>query len=163
MAEIDPNAPTELLPMPRAAHVPVAATPVFVDPSGRRRRLAHRIAVAMFLAASAYVLMVIWSLLGGPVAPDTLMPFSAPHPATSTVPTAHLSSAASAAARAPSSSATPQATRDAAGSAATTAASPTGAPSATASASPSAGATAPGHRPTSAPGKPSATATGHGH
>lgn len=35
---------------------------------------AHRLATFAFLAASLYSLLVIWSLLGGPVSPDTLIP-----------------------------------------------------------------------------------------
>ena len=38
---------------------------------------AHRLATFAFLAASLYSLLVIWSLLGGPVSPDTLIPFPA--------------------------------------------------------------------------------------
>lgn len=161
MSEIDPNAPTELLPTPRAAQVPAPAAPVFVDASGRRRRMAHRVALAVFLAASVYALMVIWSLLGGPVSPNTLMPFSAPHPAASTAASARPSASADAGVRAAFPSASTQATRAAASAASspTTTAASTPAPSA----SPSASAAATGHRPTSAPGKPSATAPGHGH
>lgn len=161
MPEVDPYAPTELLPAPRVVEPLAAAAPVFVDVSGRRRRVAHRVALAVFLAASGYALMVIWSLLGGPVSPDTLMPFSAPHPAASIAATVRPSATADARARVSSSSSSPQATRGAAGAVTSAASSPTRTP--VAGASPSASAAASGHRPTTTPGKPSATTTGHGH
>lgn len=136
---------------------------MFVDASGRRRRLAHRVAVGVFLAAAGYALMVIWSLLGGPVSPDTLMPFSAPRTAGSSVRPSQPSVTADAEAR------IPRASAGATHSATTTTAAPVHATSPAPAASPSAGARAsasassPGRRPTAPPGKSSPTATGHGH
>lgn len=49
----------------------------------RDRNLGHKLATGAFFAAAGYSLFVIWSLLGGPIPPDTLMPFSGPHPAPS--------------------------------------------------------------------------------
>lgn len=159
MPELEPEAATELLPRARAAEPEPAASPVFVDVSGRRRRVAHRFALAAFVAAAGYSIIVIWSLLGGPVSPDSLMPFSAPHPAASAsrsapsasrpaasaagLPAASLTSGAGATAAAPSSPgpAAPKASTTASGSAAAT-----------------------GHRRTTPPGKPTASpTTGHGH
>ena len=159
MPELEPEATTELLPRARAAESAPAAAPVFVDVSGRRRRVAHRFALAAFVAAGGYSLVVVWSLLGGPVSPDGLMPFSAPHPAASPArptPTASRT-AASVPAAAPAS-----------GAGSTAAARPTAAAAAKASTAASvsvaASASATGHRPSTAPGKPTAPpATGHGH
>jgi hypothetical protein len=160
MSELETDATTELLPRARAAEPEAAPAPVFVDATGRRRRVAHRLTLGLFLAAVCYSLMVIWSLLGGPVSPDSLMPFSAPHPTHSgTKPTvsAHPSTAAAGNPTTPFASA--HATTPMAGAGTSAGAS---APSATASASASASAT--GHRPTAAPGKPTSSPTnGHGH
>lgn len=167
MPELEPDATTELLPRARAAEPEPAAAPVFVDASGRRRRLAHRIATSLFLAAAAYSLMVIWSLLGGPVSPDTLMPFSVPPPVVSTArATPAASQTAGAVISVPSGSST--------SGAGTAAASPSDASprvtktaitaTASISASASTSASAAGHRPTAAPGKPTGSPTnGHGH
>lgn len=163
MTESETEATTELLPRARAADPEPAAAPVFVDASGRRRRVAHRLAVGAFLAAAGYSLMVIWSLLGGPVSPDSLMPFSAPHPATSTArPTESAQPSATALAGTRNSSSTSGAgitdsAQTDASRAATTA-------SSTASVSASASTAGNGHRPTTAPGKSTASPTnGHGH
>jgi hypothetical protein len=162
MPEQESDETTQMLPLARAADPHTAPIPVFVDATGRRRRAAQRIAVGAFLAAGGYSLMVLWSFLGGPVSPDTLMPFSAPHAAPA-VQSAQPSAAGTAgvvpapsAARSgavtvtvPTRSASPSASSATSASA-----------SASASANPSAAAT--GHRPTS-PGKPSKTSTpGHG-
>lgn len=156
MPESDPYAPTELLPRSRATEPPVTAAPVFVDTSGRRRRLARRLAIGVLLATGGYALMVVWSLFGGPVAPDTLVPFSPPRSPATSAATVRPSATSDAEARpAPSPRATRGASSSTAGSASTV-------PSATRSPAAAASATA-GHRPSSAPGKPSTTATGHGH
>lgn len=164
MSELETDANTELLPRARAAAPEAAPAPVFVDATGRRRRLAHRLALGVFLAAAGYSLMVIWSLLGGPVSPDSLMPFSAPHPTLSSAkPTAPTLPSATAPGDPSGSSTSARATTAAAGAGASSAAA---APSTTASSSPSASASASatGHRPTTAPGKPTASPTnGHGH
>jgi hypothetical protein len=156
MPEQESDETTQMLPLARAADPHTAPTPVFVDATGRRRRVAQRIAVGAFLAAGGYSLMVLWSFLGGPVSPDTLMPFSAPHAAPA-VQSAQPSSAAT-----PRVAPEPSASKSSAGTVTvpTRSASSSAPASATASPSPSAAAT--GHRPTS-PGKPSKTSTpGHG-
>jgi len=161
MPEIDPYAPTELLPRPRTEEPAPAAAPVFVDATGRRRRVAHRVVAAVSVAAGGYVLTVIWSLFGGPVAPDTLIPFSAPHSAASTAASLAATARPSATAHAPA----PAASSAPAAAHSTNAASAVAtAPTRVPSTAPSgAGSTTAGRRPTSAPGKPTATANGHGH
>lgn len=161
--------PTPAAAPSRGATPADAAAPVFVDVSGRRRRLAHRIAAGLFLAAGGYALMVIWSLLGGPVSPDTLMPFSTPQSIGSSARPEQPTVTADAGARAvPGSPRASRASHAASGaSAAAGSAHSSAAASASASAapvpSPSASASTPGHRPTSAPGKPNSSSTaGHG-
>lgn len=156
------TATTELLPRARAAEPEPAPAPVFVDASGRRRKLAHRLTLGLFLTAAGYSLMVIWSLLGGPVSPDSLMPFSAPHPTHSgakPAETTRPSPTDATAANPAMSFGSGYSTTTAAG--AGTSPGPTASP-ATATASPSASPT--GHRPTTAPGKPTSSPTnGHRH
>ncbi len=168
MHGIEPNETTELLPIATPADGPrSAAAPVFVDSSGRRRRFAHRLAVGAFLAAGCYSLLVIWSRLGGPVSPDTLMPFSASGKSTPSA-TAH-ASVSGAASAATSANGLPTATAsNAAGSrtAASTGASavaPQTSASTSVSASGSVSVSATTRKPTAPPGKPSSSATGTGH
>jgi hypothetical protein len=155
MPEQESDETTQMLPVARAADPHTAPMPVFVDATGRRRRTAQRIAVGAFVAAGGYSLMVLWSFLGGPVSPDTLMPFSAPHAAPA-VQSAQ-PSAAGTAGVVPG----PSASKSSAGTVTVPTRSPSlSASSATASPNPSASAT--GHRPTS-PGKSSKTSNpGHG-
>lgn len=161
MPEHESDETTQMLPLVRAADPQTAPQPVFVDATGRRRRVAQRIAVGAFLAAGGYSLMVLWSFLGGPVSPDTLMPFSAPHAAPA-VQSAQPSSAGTAGV-APGTSASKSSAGTVTiptGSANPSAAHATSA-SASATASPSPSASATGHRPTGS-GKPSKTSTpGH--
>lgn len=49
--------------------------PVFVDPSGRRRRRVRRLAYGVGLVGLAYTVMVGVSFAGGPVSPETVVPF----------------------------------------------------------------------------------------
>ncbi|TDB96657.1 hypothetical protein E1091_09075, partial [Micromonospora fluostatini] len=60
--------------------MPVAPEPppVFVDPSGRRRRWLRRTAYFLGLAGVAYTAMVGVSFAGGPVRPETIIPFVEP-------------------------------------------------------------------------------------
>lgn len=154
MPEDNVDTPTQLLPVARAADPETAPIPVFVDASGLRRRVLQRVAMGMFLTAAGYSLMVIWSLLGGPVSPDTLMPFSAPKPPASTVQPSQPSLVATAGVTAALST-SPAASSTTTHSAST----PSVSPSPSASSSPSASVN--GHRPTSAPSK--STKPGHGH
>jgi hypothetical protein len=160
MNELDTDTTTELLPRARSGHAESAAAPVFVDASGRRRRTARWMAVGALLVAAGYALMVIWSLLGGPVAPDNLMPFSAPRAAASSTRPAPSAVPSAAPHAAPNATSTHGAAASAvAASRASASTAATGSAAATASASSS----ATGHRPTSAPGKPTASpTTGHG-
>ncbi|MGW0502689.1 hypothetical protein [Micromonospora sp. NPDC003241] len=64
--------PTQLIP------VAPEPSPVFVDPSGRRRRWFRRTAYALGLAGVAYTMMVGISFAGGPVRPDSIIPFVEP-------------------------------------------------------------------------------------
>lgn len=158
MNDIESDATTELLPRALAADPGPAAAPVFVDTSGRRRRAARRIVIGALTLSAGYVLMVVWSLLGGPVSPDNLVPFSAPRPA----PTAKPSVAAPI--RVPSVVASTLGTHAANVIAASPNPTPVTTTSSAASASASVSASTNGHRPTSAPGKPTASSTtGHGH
>ncbi|HWG27978.1 hypothetical protein [Actinospica sp.] len=155
MPENDPNETTQLLPLARAADPQTAPIPVFAD-STSRRRVVRRTAVGAFLAAVGYSLMVVWGLLGGPVSPSTLTPFSAPHAAPAAQPKTP-SAGTVTVPPAPSTSSVSGGTS----SAATHSASPSAAPSTPAStfASPSPSVSATGHRQ----GKPGKTASpGHG-
>lgn len=66
------DTPTTLLPA-----VP-EPPPVFVDPSGQRRRRLRRIAYAVGLAGLAYTAMVGVSFAGTPVSPETVLPYVEP-------------------------------------------------------------------------------------
>ena len=159
MPEHEPEETTQLLPLARAADPQTAPIPVFVDSTGRRRRMAQRVAAGAFLAAGGYSLMVIWSLLGGPVSPDTLMPFSLPHATPSVQPTTPSAGIISVP-TVPSASNANRSTSSAPTGSASPSSAPTTSTSASASPSPSASASASGHRAT---GKPSKAATpGHG-
>ncbi|MCK1835633.1 hypothetical protein MTQ08_26250, partial [Micromonospora sp. R42004] len=61
--------PTALIPV-----VP-ESPPVFVDPSGRRRRRLRRLAYCAGAAGVVYTVMVGVSFAGGPITPDTVIPF----------------------------------------------------------------------------------------
>ncbi|XTZ14865.1 hypothetical protein ACQSSU_25910 [Micromonospora echinospora] len=64
--------PTEIIP------VAPESSPIFVDPSGRRRRWLRRAAYALGLAGVAYTALVGVSFAGGPVRPETIIPFVEP-------------------------------------------------------------------------------------
>ncbi|SCL39368.1 hypothetical protein GA0074692_5339 [Micromonospora pallida] len=49
--------------------------PVFVDPSGRRRRWLRRLAYGFGVLGVGYTLMVGVSFAGGPARPETIVPF----------------------------------------------------------------------------------------
>lgn len=166
MPEQESDEPTLMLPLARAGDDPhTAPIPVFADATGRRRRAAQRIAVGAFIAAGGYSLMVLWSFLGGPVSPDTLMPFSTPNAAPA------VQSAQSAQSAQPTTAGTisvPPAPSTAKSSAMTVptrsanpSASATKSPSASATASPSPSASTTAHRTTGS-GKPGKT-SGPGH
>ncbi|MEU8072017.1 MULTISPECIES: hypothetical protein [unclassified Micromonospora] len=61
--------PTALIPV-----VP-ESPPVFVDPSGRRRRWLRRLAYCAGAAGAVYTIMVGVSFAGGPITPATVIPF----------------------------------------------------------------------------------------
>lgn len=61
----------------RTVELPVAQ-PVFVDPSGRRRRMVRIAAVAAAVAIAGYASMLLIALAGGPVSPHALLPISIP-------------------------------------------------------------------------------------
>ena len=140
-----------------------AEAPVFVDSTGRRRRLIRRTTFGFLVGACAYGALIIVSLLGGPVPPNALLPLpggqhgpisagqatSTPHPAGTAAARA---SAATAGAAAPGAGATAAPAR--------AAASPTAAPAASLSPSP----TASRRQPPGLVGKSASPgATGHGH
>ena len=52
----------------------IAEAPVFVDSTGRRRRLVRRVAVGLLIGACAYGVLVVVSILGGPVPPNAFLP-----------------------------------------------------------------------------------------
>ncbi|WP_220039611.1 hypothetical protein, partial [Micromonospora endophytica] len=64
--------PTQIIPV-----VP-ESPPVFVDPSGRRRRWFRRAAYFLGALGVAYTAMVGISFAGGPVRPETIIPFVEP-------------------------------------------------------------------------------------
>lgn len=53
---------------------PPAGSPVFVDATGRRARRIRRIAVGLAIGVCGYGVVVVISLLGGPVPPNVLLP-----------------------------------------------------------------------------------------
>ncbi len=135
--------------------------PVFVDSTGRRRLVISRVAVALSIGAFAYGVLVVISVLGGPVPPNALLPLPGGQhgPVSASKPTATPRSAAtaSAAATRAGTGAAPGAGTTAA--AARAAASPTAAPAAALSPSP----TASRHQPPGLVGKSASPgATGHG-
>lgn len=77
---------------------------VFVDPSGRRRRLVRRLAIATCALLAAYTVLLCAALSGAPIPPSALLPLPSapatvestattdqqnPLPAETTAPTAH--------------------------------------------------------------------------
>jgi len=48
--------------------------PVFVDPSGRRRRLVRRLAIAACALLATYTLLLCGALSGAPIPPSALLP-----------------------------------------------------------------------------------------
>jgi hypothetical protein len=48
--------------------------PVFVDPSGRRRRLVRRLAIATCALLATYTLLLCAALSGAPIPPSALLP-----------------------------------------------------------------------------------------
>ncbi|QUQ65836.1 hypothetical protein [Kutzneria sp. CA-103260] len=60
--------------------------PVFVDPSGRRRRFLRRLAIAVCALFAAYVVLLCAALSGAPIPPSALLPL--PGAPTSVEPTA---------------------------------------------------------------------------
>lgn len=57
-----------------ATVAPPAGAPVFVDNTGRRRRRIRRAAFTLAIGACGYGVVVVISLLGGPVPPNVLLP-----------------------------------------------------------------------------------------
>ena len=51
--------------------------PVFVDPSGRRRRVARRIAIGVCAVLAVYVILLCAALSGAPIPPSALLPLPA--------------------------------------------------------------------------------------
>ncbi|MFJ6954389.1 hypothetical protein ACISRB_23490, partial [Micromonospora aurantiaca] len=66
------DGPTALIPV-----VP-ESPPVFVDPSGRRHRRLRRLAYCAGAAGVVYTVMVGVSFAGGPITPDSVIPFVEP-------------------------------------------------------------------------------------
>jgi hypothetical protein len=58
--------------MPTPADLP--DRPVFVDPSGRRRRLVRRLAIAACALLATYTLLLCGALSGAPIPPSALLP-----------------------------------------------------------------------------------------
>lgn len=48
--------------------------PVFVDPSGRRRRIVRRVSIAACVLVSGYAVLLVASLLGAPIPASVLLP-----------------------------------------------------------------------------------------
>ncbi|MDQ0380692.1 hypothetical protein [Amycolatopsis thermophila] len=48
--------------------------PVFVDPSGRRRRILRRVSIAACALVSGYAVLLVASLLGAPIPASALLP-----------------------------------------------------------------------------------------
>jgi hypothetical protein len=140
-----------------AADGAATAAPVFVDATGRRRRRVRRIAVGLLAGACAYGVMVLVSLLGGPVPPNALLPL----PGSQRGP----SSAVTATTQRPTSAAThADAGRTRSTPAPIVAARPAASPTTVASVAPSPSPTASRHQPPGLAGKTATPgATGHGH
>lgn len=153
----------------KQARVPAQQNaPVFVDSTGRRRRLIRRAAIGLLGLVCAYGVLVVLSFLGGPPAPGEVLPMpgrpaaapgaggaSSAAGGTSAATTGHPPTSSAARTGQPTDSPSTLAPRG------TVAAAP--APPAP-TGSPSAG--APGHRPTTPPAKSPGngpSATGHGH
>ncbi len=51
--------------------------PVFVDPSGRRRRIVRRVSIAACALVSGYAVLLVASLLGAPIPASVLLPVPA--------------------------------------------------------------------------------------
>lgn len=70
---------------------PVPAGPIFVDASGRRRKLARRASLAAIAVVAGYAGLLGVSFIGGPIPPNTLLPVpgmpseKAPAPASTSV------------------------------------------------------------------------------
>ncbi len=151
---------------PRVDGAPSAA--VFVDASGRRRRLIRWLALCALALAGGYGVLIVISLLGGPVPPNALLPVpgvagaATPTGAPGTTPATNGGSAG--ADGGPSSGAHGPRVRTSTSAAPP---SPTAAASSPASAAPSAAPSPTGHRPTAQPSHgrtASPTSTpGHGH
>ena len=62
--------------------------PVFVDPSGRRRRDARRIAIGVCAVLAVYVILLCAALSGAPIPPSALLPLPADTPTSTTAETA---------------------------------------------------------------------------
>ncbi|HEU5428382.1 MAG TPA: hypothetical protein VFU74_15990 [Actinocrinis sp.] len=139
----------------------IAEAPVFVDSTGRRRRLVRRVAFGLLIGACAYGVLVVVSILGGPVPPNALLPLPGgqhgPISAGKVTATPRSTATTSATAtRAGTGTAPGAGTTAAAGRAA---ASPSAAPAASLSPSP----TASRHQPPGLVGKSASPgATGHG-
>lgn len=56
---------------------PKSATPVFVDPSGRRRRVLRMIAAAAAVATLGYLALVLLAVFGAPLPPAAQLPLPA--------------------------------------------------------------------------------------
>ncbi|TVT30683.1 hypothetical protein FNH05_28930 [Amycolatopsis rhizosphaerae] len=149
----------------------VPPAPVFVDPSGRRRRLFRRVAMIGIALVAGYVVVLVAALLGAPVPSSVLLPIpgvQTPAP-TTTEPETTTSSAPSGADQQPATAADPAHPAGAAGTATGSTAVPTAAagqpvaavtaPGTTAAAS-STTATRNTHAPSEPPGKASTTSTG---
>lgn len=65
------------------------STPVFVDATGRRRRVIRGFAIALLGIVGAYGFAVVLSFLGGPVPPNALLPLPDPPSAAVSTPAAH--------------------------------------------------------------------------
>ncbi|HZP51797.1 hypothetical protein [Actinocrinis sp.] len=139
-----------------------AEPPVFVDSTGRRRLVIRRVAFGLLVGACAYGVLVVVSILGGPVPPNALLPLPGGQhgPVSAGKVTATPRTAATSSATAPraGTGAAPGAGTTTA--AARAAASPTAAPAASLSPSP----TASRHQPPGLVGKSASPgASGHGH
>jgi hypothetical protein len=154
--------PSDAIRSRRETQPAAEAEPVFVDASGRRRKLLRRASLIAVVAVSGYAVVLGLSFLGGPLPPNALLPIGG--------------GPGSSAAGAPTGPGSTGSTRSAAPTnAATGGTVPGAAPSATnpaaslvkPSPSPSASSSPTGHKPTAPPGQTgksaTATAPGHGH